>query len=506
MPNYAIVKINGQAVPAEVSYGNLTLGTGNISVFTGNNSVVGYDTSFNTELGNGYVIRSNAGVYVGKISNVISSNSAILTANASVAITDDYFRFQPFYANVITYNETSHLGNGNISVFSTNSTVIGTNTTFLSQLDLGFQLFTANASLIGVVKNIYSNTSAELTTVAANTFIDSSYLFYDPSITSSNLIPKHSQLINNALLEWGKSGLLQNTVQVKSFHPPIPDPVTGVLVNFPATVHQNGIIKNFINHDYANNHLDNVSGFSSLIGNAIVKSFDSDNGIVGSSIFKALKSIPINNLIKQIVANSSADHTNDVISTINSTYGDPSTPKPPGLVVDSPPQGFTLIPSTSITTPPYNAYQGPGGNVVYVFNQSSVSTLINTAADTFAIAANQTPPSRIVTDQTDATQYFAVANPASNLTDAQKADLTARATTSIQTAPGFQRLTLSGIPAAIPGQMNAILADLNPANRTYKQPSYTTGYAYIFGGYNYKLPSSPINVPPSMNYLANIGL
>lgn len=50
--------------------------------------------------------------------------------------------------------------------------------------------------------------------------------------------PPNYDLILNDLLAWGKSGLIPNTKVVKSYHPPVVDPVTGVPVLIPATVYE----------------------------------------------------------------------------------------------------------------------------------------------------------------------------------------------------------------------------------------------------------------------------
>jgi len=492
-----------QAQPATITYGTLTTGTGSISVFTGNNTVIGVGTLFKTELGNNYVIRNSANTYVGKIGNVISNTSAVLSKNAAVAITTSAYKFQSYTANVITYDAT--LGNGNITVYTTNSAVIGTNTTFLTQLDVGYQIFqtvfdTTSVhqnvpNLLGVIRSISSNTRADFTTVSSLNLTNTSFRCYSPKTqNTSNVFPKNMDAIHNSLLTWSRSGLIPGVSQIKSYHPPIPDPVTGVLVNFPATVHTatNTVTGNL-------NLIDSFGhvGVSNTTGG--VQDFDAQNGIVGSSIRHAINSVPINRVVKQL-ANTDKVTDDQYISTvtnaIKSVYGAPAIPTPPGMVVESPPAGFTAINANMLNTP-YTAYQGPGANVVYVLNQSVINSAHNTAADQLALSGNFPPIPRVTDNRVDAQSYFSISNPANDLTDSQRADLAARASNQFST-DSPKRMTITGVPAAIPGLLNVILTDENPANRTYIDPNYNkprVSAQPLTVNYNPDLPKSPINQP-----------
>ena len=179
--NTCVTRINGRAVPAYYSYGNITVGTGNITTFSSNNTVIGNSTFFVTELGNGFVLRDSANVYIGKIGNIISNTSATLTANANIALANLEFKYQSFTVSEIVNDPT--LGIGNITTFSNNNKVIGSNTSFLTQLAQTFQIFenvnNVPGNLIGVIQRITSNTEAELTTVSGYPG-EVSYRFYDP--------------------------------------------------------------------------------------------------------------------------------------------------------------------------------------------------------------------------------------------------------------------------------------------------------------------------------------
>lgn len=59
-----------------------------------------------------------------------------------------------------------------------------------------------------------------------------------------NPIPAGYHEILNALMTWGRSGLIPNTGLIKSYHPPSIDDVTGVAVPAPATIFKTGTIDN----------------------------------------------------------------------------------------------------------------------------------------------------------------------------------------------------------------------------------------------------------------------
>jgi hypothetical protein len=57
-------------------------------------------------------------------------------------------------------------------------------------------------------------------------------------------------------------------------------------------------------------------------------------------------------------------------------------------------------------------------------------------------------------------------------------------------------MVITGVPAAIPGLLNVVLADENPANRPYYDPAYRYAYSATFPLYNPDLPGSPQNLFP----------
>lgn len=482
---------------ANITYGDITNGTGTIKVFTGNNNVIGTGTAFTTQLGNSYIIRNSANVFVGRIASIANANSATLTTNANVAISGSSFKYQSYMANLIVYDP--HLGNGNISTFSTNNAVIGTGTAFITQLDVGYQIFdTNNANLVGVIKTITSNTVATLTTVSGYPATSIPYKFYNPeSKNTSNIFPKNGHVLHSAMLDWSRSGLIPNVKQVHSYHPPVQDPVTGILVNFPATIHSSTLTTS-IPLDTINTL--SSTGVTAVSNNAVITGFNDENGIVDSSNYKALRSIPINKILKKIAdTNMSSDHySTNVNAVINTIYGAPTLLTPPGLVVDAIPSGFSQVPTYNVSDVPYIAYQGPGGNVVYMKNEAITSLAYNTIADKLALLGNHQPPQRVTDTKEGAAAYFSSGQDPNNLTEAERVDLAARASKQFTTG-AEKKMLITGIPASIPGQLNVILHDEDPSQKTYTVPKYNNEFIGIGRppDWNPDLPISALNEPPA---------
>lgn len=517
MANYSIVNINGVATPAEISYGISTAGIGNISVFTSNNTVIGNTTTFTTQLGNGYVIRDGANVYVGKISNVISNTAATLYANANISLGNVGFRFQSytvspinFDANTYTFTDDAHRGNGTVSVFTANSMLIGIDTIFTKQLDVGYQIF-ANTysidggivSLLGVIKSVTNNTQAEFTTMNAYNLTDNAYRYFNPVTTNtSNTFSKFNHEITNGLLTWARSGLIPNVKQVKSYHPPMPDPVTGILVNFPASIHTSSYPARVSRKKIGSSLLQSIDTIPESTRNNTntVQDFNDDHGIIGSSVIKAIDSIPINSYIKKLAHSESisdSDYFSSLKIGIETIYGSSKVPLPPGLIIaaNAIPDGFTQITNTKVIDTPFIAYQGPGANIVYVLNDSVISNAYPTVADQLAIAGNYPPIKRIVNTREDASIYYS--KPDDKMTDAQRADLAARASDQFNSNKRKQ-VVISGVPAAIPGTLNVLLADENPANRVFSNASYSWGSTIVTAGFNKDLPASTLNLLPTI--------
>jgi hypothetical protein len=298
------------------------------------------------------------------------------------------------------------------------------------------------------------------------------------------------------MLEWSKSGLIPGLKQVHHYHPPIPDPVTGILVNFPATIHSSNTISNIYSiSGSAINNLYSING-PSVGDNHVTTGFNDSHSIVGSSHDKAIKSIPINRVLKKLAQSDLEDHqyNANISSIINVLYSTPQLLPPPGVLVDSPPAGFEPVKNLSIIDQPYTGYRGPGGNVVYVKNETMLSKTYNTIADRLAIAGNHPPPQRVTDDKASAAAYFSDNND-NDLTDAQRSDLAARAGSQFSSG-AEKKLLITGVPCAIPGQLNAVLYDEDPTNRIYSPPKYYR-LESTYSSFNPDLPISSLNIPPA---------
>jgi hypothetical protein len=504
-------------------------GTGTIKATAASIALIGSSTSFTTEIDSGTEIWANIDLgggpvltKIGTVASVNSNTSITLTSGATYSTPDNAvpafeafrylnstnFKFQiydqaeiNYDPSIYRYTDDTHRGNGYITISSSNTYIVGTDTIFTKQFDIGYQIFgntyTYNQkteSLLGVVKNVYSNTLAELTTVCEYDIATMPYRFFDSVTTNkSNIFTDHSQ-ITSSMLAWSRSGLIPNITQVQSYHPPVPDPITGVLVNFPATVHSAASISSNLNP------LDTLNNSPIALSHGTIQDFDFENGIVGSNKKKAIDSIQINSYIKKLAESSvvpdDAFKTN-LISSMKQVYGNVQIAKTPGIKVLQVPDGF--VPYGQVTVDvPYAPYIGPGANVVYVENTALTSNLYPTIADVLAVYGNYPPPKRVIDNRDDANLYYDVADPASTLTEVQRADLAARAMNQFSTNDS-KKVKTTGVPVAIPGLLNITLVDENPANRQYKIPTYDPEFVGIdkVDNFNPDLPISPTNEPPA---------
>jgi len=486
--------------------GNLA-GSGNVRATSGSITVTG-DIGL---LGNNFVLRTNTNSYVGRV-RYNYGDHVELFASAAASISSDIdstnYHYQTYTQAPITYNALTPHGNGTISTSTVSNVLTGVGTDFLNQLNLGYQIFDPSTqlgpTLLGVIKTIANSTYATFTTNCAVDLSNIAYDFYSPiNKNTSNIFGTGTHVLNESLINWSRSGLIQNLTQVKSYHPPIQDPVTGIWVNFPASIHSTGTFANIL--DVQTTHLDSVADwqFANSKGAVTVSAFDAENGIVGSSIEKAIRAIPFNNKIQASLKNSniSSDQYTSSLTSLNSNYYGSTNFKnliSDILVLTEAPANFVRVNDSNVLDPPYFKYQGPSANVIYVANPNATVHVYNTSADMFALIANQLPPPRIINDPKDASQYFNVQNPANGLTDAQRSDLAARSPESLQFTPdGNKKMVITGVPCAIPGQLNVLLQDENPANRKYVAPKYYKPInTYGSGSYNKDLPPSPLNLPP----------
>jgi hypothetical protein len=495
---------------ASITASGTTAALGSIQVSTASPIVMGSGTNFSNELDSGmqiykYDVSIPGYVSLGTISSITSDTEAKLTSFGAINFSGSFYydaspnwKYQTYTQEEITFNE--HLGNGNISTYTANNFIFGSNTTFQTQLQVGYQIFEVAGNLIGEIKSIYSNTKAEFTTLTGNASVNIPFLFYSPVTPNSpNIFNRFSNHLHSAMFEWTRSGLIPGLEQVKSYHPPIPDPVTGMLVNFPAVNHKNTSTsgkKNPMDRPMID-HLPNIN-YSG--GKDHIDHFNDHRGVIGSSNHKAMMNMPINKVLAKIYQNNK-DH--DIVSTTKNLYtqlyGNLTPPPAPGIVVSNVPLGFHEIKTLNVLEPPYKTYQGPGGNLVYILNANVSTLMYPTIADRIAYAANLPLPSRITDNVTDAQSYFnTLTTTIEQLSDAEKSDLAARAT-NLLNSDDKKIVKVTGAPIAMPGLLNIVLADEDPANRIFANVVYNKSYTFSLNSfYNRDLPVSNLN--PSTDF------
>jgi len=414
--------------------GTYANGTGNIVSFTTNTNVIGYGTTFLSQLQLGAVIGNVSNTFVGYVSNINSNTSITLTTNANVAISSNTnptnFHYKPMYANVpqFVYGTT-----GNITANVNSAIITGNSTHFITELNYGDTLYVTNVNslvsnstttsysniYLGRVEYIISNTSLYLN---ANSVANVSNIQYFTGTTNASFFnyqgygPQSTPdipntvvglyTINSQMFRWAQSGLISNVSVVNNYHPPIRDSVTGILVNLPATIYQK------TGNSYANNYTLG-SSFTNSGQNYVVKDFDVNQGVFSTDL----------SYVKDSLYNSDA--------LKDAALGDDTQ-----------------------------------------FFQSTVAKAIpQTSADTAArlIGANIAR----VTDSHDlAKQYYNTSSPIDavktypqNLTSNQDFDLR-------REAKGLRKLVPTGAPIAIPGTLNAVAEVYVSANVAWTPPTF----------------------------------
>jgi hypothetical protein len=115
---------------------------------------------------------------------------------------------------------------------------------------------------------------------------------------------------------------------------------------------------------------------------------------------------------------------------------------------------------------------------------------------------NLPPPARVIDNVDDAQVYYNNTPNINDLSDAQKVDLTARASDLI-TSETKVTVSNTGVPASIPGLLNVVLSDVDPNSRYYQPAAYSYGYVNVGFNYNKSLPVSSLNRLGNVNVIGN---
>ena len=401
-------------------------GTGTITASTATNAVSGSGTTFLTQFKPGSIIANATSIYVGHVVSIASDTSLKLRSVANVNVSAASFKYASWYANatVYTYNTV-----GNITAWTANNVVTGIGTTFGLSHKYGDQIIYSNSSLngansyVGSVEMVVSDTllylrANSLANISNLQYFRSDYVSvnntgqYGPgrALDEPNVVVGLSK-INSSLYNWTITGLIPNISVVNTYHPPVVDSVTGVLVNIPATIYTNtGNSNASILNTYTHGKQYQESGSQFLI-----KHFDTENRAFGTDI-------------------------NNVQNNLHNGYGI---------------RGL-------INTNDQNAYN------------NSISTLVSsTSSDSFAKLIGTNVP-RVTDNFQDAKAYFSEVGPTTaligsgtNLGENQDKKLR-------RPHMGLKKLVPTGAPIAIPGLLNAISDSYEPSDTQWVIPQYNS--------------------------------
>ena len=401
-------------------------GTGTITASTATNAVTGSGTTFLTQFKPGSVIGNATSIYVGHVVSIASNTSLTLRSVANVNVSAASFKYAAWYANATVYNYNTV---GNITAYTANNVVTGIGTTFNNSHNVGDTLYVVNAAAnganvyIGAVEMVVSN---NLLYLGANSIANVSNLQYFRSdyvnVNNTGLYGPGRALdepnvvvglgkINSSLYNWTVSGLIPNISVVNTYHPPVVDSVTGVLVNIPATIYTNtGNSNASILSTYTHGKQYQASG-----SQFVIKHFDTENRAFGTDI-------------------------NNVQNNLHN--------------------GYSIC--GLINTNDQNAYN------------NSISTLVSgTSSDGFAKLIGANVP-RVTDNFLDAKAYFseigattALIGSGTNLGENQDQQLR-------KPPRSLKKLVPTGAPIAIPGLLNAISDTYEPSNTTWVIPQYNS--------------------------------
>ena len=251
----------------------------------------------------------------------------------------------------------------------------------------------------------------------------------------------------NALMTWGRTGLIPNTKVIKSYFPPVQDPVTGARVLLPATVYATDSIgdRSQVKHTNIDDLPNTPYAGSNIEYNTI------NNSKTPKNVIADIGAVP--KTIGTTVVNKDAGNAAVGIDSVSSNYVSLPMTDPPG---------DHLVKALLNTTSGKNIQQSAiatTDETVYANNHAAV--LPTTAAD--ELTANLVVKPQTVT---------------SNLSDTQTLLSTGQVSPTMGENEVFtmrQDLDMytTGIPCAIPGVLNCYL--VAPQAKPAVYPSYTYG-------------------------------
>ena len=397
---------------------NFQTANGNITANTTSYIVTGNLTNFIPFNSGSALLTANGNIVIGKVMHVTSNSSLVLANFATINLTNE-----PFAANVFTISEPARefgYNPGTISTNSNNNVIYGSGTFFSNSITTGDNIMVVNAASIsheliniGTVDMVDTNTRLYLRSNSTLSGLDFQFVNGNDYSLQFNWKERDNKVLGkepdgffniiNPMLDAVDAGVFKNAEQVQSYHPPIQDPVTGVWVNVPATTFQR--------HDGILGNVDATVSISSLkVGGenqlGLVKHFDVSPDKLGSHPAYVRDAVPyidqIHNASLPAVGNNTMTFgANGFFDTVKNIYPE-------------------------------------------------------TVADRYAAKLGRTVP-RITDDHAQAVAYLAQQPGTSQLTDAEKQNLTATGDKSFRQIPNTARqLKASGVPVSIPGLINAV--------------------------------------------------
>jgi hypothetical protein len=384
---------------------------GTITTSTSNNVVTGVGTKFVHDLSRGSIIANLGNVFVGYVSYVTNNTSLVLTANSNLTLNSNSYHLSYLYANLV-YNYNTI---GNIRAFTANANVMGNGTTFLSSVKVGQDLIVANTQVttsvaninLGRVGAILSDTLLYLEAPATANAGNIRYWSVNSQFVEAN-IGGPVTLFNKYLFDFTQAGLQANASMVHSYHPPIADPVTGVLVNLPATIANTGAVSaNVLNHyTYG-------QGLNSNYGQVVIEDFDRSKRAFGNDIMNVHDSLHNTDYIRQATDVSDNDYDAYIQSVV------PATPQDAAAAVIG-----AYVPRVTDNKTTLQSYLSKKGPTSQLLDQG------NTKLD-----SNQDTLLR-------------------------------------REAQGLKYMRTTGVPISVPGLLNAVSSSWHPENTVYRQPQF----------------------------------
>lgn len=403
--------------------GNITIGTGNITTTKTSSTVTGIGTTFITQFKAGSLIANISNVFVGYVSYISSNTSLSLTTVANLNITNQALHYAPIIANAIVY---TYYTTGNITANTTSKAVTGASTKFSTQVNYGDQLWIANTvsgpnTYVGTVELITSDTQLYLNANGLANISNLQYYntqqayalnspfggpgtaFQEPNVNAGILN------INSHMFNWVNSGLIPNTSVVNSYHPPIRDGVTGILINLPASIYTKKGNSTAVLSNYSLGTKFNSSG-----DDYVIHDFDTNQSAFGTDV----------GYVRNSLHNSS-----DIENLVNA--GD------------------------------RRAYNGVIGSLV--------ST---TSADRYAKLANVNLP-RVTDSLDSAREYYSQTSPKADLQEHGGTNLGNNQESMLRPQPhNLRKIVATGAPIAVPGMLNVVADTYKPGDVTWVPPKF----------------------------------